>query len=149
MIVPSPIIPTPDPHASRRLSPNVATLGYVSMLTAMSSAMIYGLLPIFMVRVLGISIASVGVIEGLAEAATSLIKIVSGMASDWVGRRKPLVVLGYTLSAVIKTIFPVAETASAVMVACVIDRSGAHCDAPRDAFWQTTAREIRGGLVCA
>ena len=50
-------------HAPPRLSPNVAALGYVSMLTAMSSAMIYGLLPVYMVRVLGISIASVGVIE--------------------------------------------------------------------------------------
>ena len=48
MTVPNPTIPTPDPHAPRRLSPNVATLGYVSMLTAMSSAMIYGLLPVFL-----------------------------------------------------------------------------------------------------
>ena len=86
-------------HAPPRLSPNVAALGYVSMLTAMSSAMIYGLLPVYMVRVLGISIASVGVIEGMAEAVNSLIKIVSGTSSDWIGRRKPLVVFGYVLSA--------------------------------------------------
>ena len=69
MTVPSPIVSVPDPHAPRRLSPNVAALGYVSMLTAMSSAMIYSLLPVFMVRILGISIASVGLIEGTAEAA--------------------------------------------------------------------------------
>ena len=56
----SPIVSAPDPHAPRRLSPNVAALGYVSMLTAMSSAIIYSLLPIFMVSILGISIASVG-----------------------------------------------------------------------------------------
>ena len=98
MTVPSPSVPAPDPHAPRRLSPNVAALGYVGMLTAMSSAMIYGLLPVFMVRVLGISIASVGVIEGMAEAAASLIKIVSGAASDRIGRRKPFVIFGYTLS---------------------------------------------------
>jgi hypothetical protein len=79
-------------HAPPRLSPNVAALGYVSMLTAMSSAMIYGLLPVYMVRVLGISIAAVGFIEGIAEAVNSLIKIVSGTSSDWIGRRKPLVV---------------------------------------------------------
>lgn len=116
------------------------------MLTAMSSAMIYGLLPVFMVRVLGISIASVGVIEGTAEAANSLIKIVSGTASDWIGRRKPLVVFGYTLSALIKTIFPVAGTASAVLAARVIDRMGKGIrDAPRDAFLaDLTAKEIRG-----
>jgi len=141
--VPSPTVPAPDPL---RLSSNVAALGYVSMLTAMSSAMIYSLLPVFMVKVLGISIASVGVIEGTAEAANSLIKIVSGAASDWIGRRKPLVVFGYTLSAVIKTIFPVAGAVSAVMVARVIDRLGKGIrDAPRDAFLaDLTAKEIRG-----
>ena len=146
MTVPSPIVSAPDPHAPRRLSTNVAALGYVSMLTAMSSAMIYSLLPIFMVRVLGLSIASVGVIEGMAEAANSLIKIISGAASDWIGRRKPLVIFGYTLSAVIKTVFPVAGTASAVLAARVIDRLGKGIrDAPRDAFLaDVTAKEIRG-----
>lgn len=116
------------------------------MLTAMSSAMVYSLLPIFMVKVLGLSIASVGIIEGTAEAANSLIKIVSGAASDWIGRRKPLVVFGYTLSAVIKTVFPVAGTASAVLAARVIDRLGKGIrDAPRDAFLaDLTAKEIRG-----
>jgi MFS family permease len=145
MSEPRPTISSPDSHATR-LSPNVAALGYVSMLTAMSSAMIYGLLPIFMIKILGISIASVGVIEGMAEAATSLIKIVSGTASDWIGRRKPLVVFGYTLSAFIKTIFPVAETATAVLTARVVDRAGKGIrDAPRDAFLaDLTAREIRG-----
>ena len=137
--------PTPDPRA-RRLSPNVTALGFVGMLTAMSSAMIYGLLPVFMVRVLGISIASVGIIEGVAEFAASLIKIVSGAASDRIGRRKPFVILGYTLSAVIKTIFPVAGSASAVLAARVVDRLGKGIrDAPRDAFLaDLTAKEIRG-----
>ena len=146
MTAPNLRVRAPDPHAPRRLSPNVAALGYVSMLTAMSSAMIYGLLPVFMVRVLGISIASVGLIEGIAEASNSLIKIVSGAASDWIGRRKPLVIFGYTLSAVIKTVFPVAETASAVLAARVIDRLGKGIrDAPRDAFLaDVTAKEIRG-----
>jgi hypothetical protein len=135
MIEPSPIVSPPDPRVPRRLSRNVAALGYVSMLTAVSSAMIYGLLPVFMVQVLGISIASVGLIEGMAEAANSLVKIVSGVASDWIGRRKPLLVLGYTLSAITKTIFPIAGTALAVWAARVIDRLGKGIrDAPRDAF---------------
>lgn len=108
--------------------------------------MIYGLLPVFMVSILGISIASVGIIEGIAEASNSLIKIVSGAASDWIGRRKPLVIFGYALSAVIKTIFPVAGTASQVLAARVIDRLGKGIrDAPRDAFLaDVTAKEIRG-----
>jgi MFS family permease len=145
MTMPSPTVIAPAP-SPQRLSPNVAALGYVSMLTAMSSAMIYGLLPVFMVRVLGISIASVGIIEGMAEAANSLVKIVSGTASDRIGRRKPLVVFGYTLSAVIKTIFPLAATPPAVVAARVIDRLGKGIrDAPRDAFLaDLTAKEIRG-----
>jgi MFS family permease len=136
----------PDPHAPRRLSPNIAALGYVSMLTALSSAMIYGLLPIFMLKILGLSIASVGIIEGMAEAANSLIKIISGAASDWIGRRKPLVVFGYTLSTVVKTVFPVADSVSAVLAGRVIDRLGKGIrDAPRDAFLaDLTAKEIRG-----
>lgn len=146
MAIPKPAFRVSDTHAKPRLSPNVAALGYVSMLTAMSSAMIYSLLPVFMVRVLNISIVSVGMIEGTAEAGTSLIKIVSGVASDWLRRRKPLVVFGYTLSAVIKTIFPLAGTASAVLVARVIDRLGKGIrDAPRDAFLaDLTVSEIRG-----
>jgi MFS family permease len=144
--MPEVTIPTSDQHASRRLSPNVAALGFVGMLTAMSSAMIYGLLPVFLVRVLGISIASVGIIEGIAESAASLIKIVSGVASDRIGRRKPFVILGYTLSAVIKTIFPIAASASAVLTARVVDRLGKGIrDAPRDAFLaDLTSNEIRG-----
>lgn len=128
------------------MSPNVVALGWVSMLTAMSSAMIYGLLPIFLVRVLGLSMASVGLIEGTAEAANSFIKIFSGALSDRIGRRKPLVVFGYTLSAVIKTLFPIAGAASTVLAARVIDRLGKGIrDAPRDAFLaDLTDPEIRG-----
>jgi MFS family permease len=119
----------------RSLSPNVAVLGYVSMLTALSSAMIYGLLPVFLVRVLGPSIVTVGLVEGMAEAANSLIKITSGVISDRIGRRKPLVVLGYLLSSLVKTIFPLAESAASVVTARVLDRLGkGFRDAPRDAF---------------
>ncbi len=135
-----------ETRPARRLSPNIAALGCVSMLTAISSAMIYGLLPVFLVRVLEASVASVGLIEGMAESTNSFIKIVSGMASDWIGRRKPIVLLGYTLSAAIKTLFPVAETASMVLAARMIDRAGKGIrDAPRDAFVaDVTAPERRG-----
>ncbi len=117
------------------LSPNVAVLGVVSLLMGMSSAMIYGLLPVFLVTVLGAGAASVGLIEGIAEATTSLLKIFSGMASDWIGRRKALVVLGYALSAVNKVLFPLAESASTVLLARISDRIGKGIrDAPRDAL---------------
>jgi MFS family permease len=124
-----------DPDSASRVPTNVVLLGLVSLFTAMSSAMVYGLLPLFLVKVLGTTAAVVGVIEGVAEATTSLLKIVSGRVSDWVGRRKPLVVLGYMLSAVNKLLFPVAEAVSTITVARVIDRVGKGIrDAPRDAF---------------
>jgi MFS family permease len=114
---------------------HIVVLGVISLLTAASSAMIYGLLPVFLVRVMGVTMASVGLIEGLAEAATSLAKIGSGLASDWIGRRKPLVLLGYAVSAVNKVLFPLAGDVSVVLAARVIDRIGKGMrDAPRDAF---------------
>src|SRR5512144_89083 len=104
-----------------RLPPHITTLGTISFLTAMSSAMVYGLLPLFLLQVLHASVTSVGVIEGLAEGASSLMKIGSGVATDWLGRRKPIVVIGYLLSAVNKLLFPIAESATTVLVARVID----------------------------
>ena len=129
-----------------RLSPNVVVLGIVSLLMGMSSAMIYGLLPVFLVTVLGASAATVGLIEGVAEATTSAMKIFSGAASDWIGRRKPLVVLGYALSAINKLLFPLAEAASTVLIARIADRIGKGIrDAPRDALLaDVTPSAIRG-----
>jgi MFS family permease len=128
------------------MSPNVTALGWVSMLTAMSSAMIYGLLPVFLMRSLGASMASIGLIEGMAEAANSFVKIFSGALSDRIGRRKPLVIFGYSLSAAIKILFPIADALSMVLAARVIDRLGKGIrDAPRDAFLaDLTSPEIRG-----
>lgn len=135
-----------DPQLPRRLPRYVAILGTISLLTAMSSAMIYGLLPVFLIKVLGASMASVGFIEGIAEAMMSLTRILSGIASDWMGRRKPLVLLGYTVSAINKLMFPLAAAISTVLVARVIDRIGKGLrDAPRDAFMgDVTPMHIRG-----
>lgn len=128
------------------LSSNVPILGLVSLLMGMSSAMIYGVLPVFLVVVLGASTASVGFIEGIAEATTSVVKIFSGITSDRIRRRKPLVVLGYALSAVNKLLFPIAESASMVLLARMSDRVGKGIrDAPRDAFMtDMTPIAIRG-----
>ena len=57
-----------------RLSPKVIALGWVSLLTAVSSAMIHSLLPLYLVRVLGASMATLGLIEGAAEAASAFLK---------------------------------------------------------------------------
>ena len=135
-----------DGRAIPRLSPNVIRLGLVSLLTAMSSAMVYGLLPVFLVMVLEASTASLGLIEGIAEATTSFIKLFSGAVSDWTGRRKPLVAMGYALSAVNKLLFPLAGATSVVLLARVLDRVGKGMrDAPRDAFLtDVTPSPIRG-----
>ena len=129
-----------------KLSRNVTALGLVSLCMGMSSAMIHGLLPAFLVTVLGVSILFVGLIEGTAEATTSLVKIFSGRLSDGLGRRKALVVVGYGLSALTKLLFPVAETALAILAARTIDRIGKGIrDAPRDALLaDVTPSEIRG-----
>jgi len=129
-----------------RLPLNVALLGCVSLLTTISSAMVYSLLPVFLVKVLGASMGFVGVIEGAAEAANSLMRVLSGVVSDWLGRRKPLLIIGYTMSAVNKLLFPIADSASIVLAARVIDRVGKGTrDAPRDAFMtDLIPSEIRG-----
>jgi MFS family permease len=133
-------------RATARLSPTIVWLGSVSLLTAMSSAMVYGLLPVFLVKVLGASALVVGTLEGAAEATNSFMKILSGVISDQVGRRKPLLVFGYALSAFNKLLFPLATAVGVVAIARVVDRIGKGIrDAPRDAFLtDITPTEIRG-----
>jgi MFS family permease len=141
-----PQAPPDSGETPRHLPRHVAILGVISFLTAMSSAMVYGLLPVFLVRVLGATTASVGLIEGAAEGMMSLTRIFSGLASDWLGRRKPLVLIGYAVSAVNKLMFPLAGAVSTVLAARVIDRMGKGLrDAPRDAFMtDVTPARIRG-----
>lgn len=134
------------PPENSPLSPNVAALGLVSLLMGASSAMIYGLLPVFLVQVLGAGMIVVGAIEGTAEGMVSFAKVLSGIASDWSGRRKWLVLLGYSLSAINKILFPLAGTPLVVLAARVVDRLGKGIrDAPRDALIaDVTPSKIRG-----
>src|SRR5207249_11462136 len=77
----------------------------------------------------------VGIIEGVAEATASIVKIFSGATSDWIGRRKPLVLLGHGLAAVTKPLFPLAGGVGLVLAARFIDRLGKGVrGAPRDAL---------------
>ena len=146
MTVARPDSPSDDQQMPQQLPRHVAVLGVISLLTAMSSAMVYGLLPVFMVKSLGATTAAVGLIEGIAEAMMSVARIFSGLASDWMGRRKPLVLLGYAVSAINKMMFPLAGAVSTVLAARVIDRIGKGLrDAPRDAFMtDVTPAKIRG-----
>jgi MFS family permease len=113
-------------------------LGFVSLLMDISSEMIHALLPLFMVGTLGMSVAVVGLLEGLAEATALIVKVFSGVISDWAGRRKPLAVLGYGLGAATKPLFALAGGAAGpamVFGARLLDRVGKGIrGAPRDAL---------------
>ena len=110
-------------------------LGFVSLFMDMSSEAIHSLLPVFLVSVLGADAATVGLIEGVAEATASITRIFSGTLSDRLRRRKSLAVLGYGLSALAKPLFALAMTPPAVFAARFIDRLGKGIrGAPRDAL---------------
>src|SRR3989454_4008743 len=81
-----------------RVPRTVWTLGFVSLCMDLSSELVHGLLPVFMTVVLGAGMVAVGVVEGIAEATASIVKLFSGVLSDRLGRRKPLVVLVYALA---------------------------------------------------
>lgn len=124
------------PRAERRAIPRaVWALGLVSLLMDVSSEMIHGLLPVFLVSVLGASTTMVGLIEGVGEATASISKLFSGWLSDRLGKRKALTVAGYGLSALSKPLFALATTSSLVLAARFSDRIGKGIrGAPRDAL---------------
>ncbi|HEX7643762.1 MAG TPA: MFS transporter [Burkholderiaceae bacterium] len=129
-----------------RVPADVRVLGFVSMLTDISSEAIHSLLPMFMITVLGSSNFMVGLIEGLAESTTLMVKIFSGALSDYLGKRKHLAVFGYTLSALSKPLFAIASGIGLVLAARLIDRVGKGVrDAPRDALIaDLTPPQVRG-----
>lgn len=134
------------PSSERAIPRTVIALGMVSLFMDISSEMIHSLLPTFLVTVLGVSALSMGIIEGIAEATASISKIFSGAISDWIGKRKPLVLLGYGLAAVTKPLFPLATGVGMVLTARFIDRIGKGIrGAPRDALIaDVTPVELRG-----
>lgn len=131
-----------------KLPKGVVALGLVSLTMDLSSEMIHSLLPVFLVTVLGASAMSVGFIEGIAEATASIAKVFSGVISDWVGRRKPLVLIGYGMAALTKPLFPLATGVTAVLVARFLDRIGKGIrGAPRDALIADLTPEAQRGAA--
>ena len=84
------------------LNPNVFFLGIVSLLTDVSSEMIFTLVPLFLANVLKAPFMTIGLIGGLSESIDATFRIFSGWISDKVGKRKPLAILGYSISTVAK-----------------------------------------------
>lgn len=124
----------------------VWALGFVSLLMDVSSEMIHGLLPAFLVGTLGASAVALGMIEGVTEATASVVKVFSGWLSDRLGKRKLLALFGYALGALSKPLFPLAGDPFHLLVARFIDRVGKGIrGAPRDALVaDVTPPAIRG-----
>ena len=121
-------------------------LGFVSMLMDISSEMIHSLLPLFMVTTLGSSVLTIGIIEGLAESIALIVKVFSGIISDYIGKRKGLALFGYSLGALTKPLFALASSSGLVLTARLLDRVGKGVrGAPRDALVaDITPSHLRG-----
>ena len=113
----------------------VRLLGWASLFTDAATEIIYPLLPVYLSRVLGASATSLGIIEGVAEGVNSLLKIASGWVSDRRRERRPIVILGYTLSSLARPLIAVSSSWLQVLAIRALDRTGKGIrGAPRDAM---------------
>lgn len=130
----------------RKLPKGIWALGFVSMFMDTSSELVHSLLPVFMATTLGVSMVTIGIVEGFAEAAAAFTKVFSGVLSDYFRKRKFLAVIGYGLAAITKPIFPLATSIGWVFGARFVDRIGKGIrGAPRDALVaEITPAQLRG-----
>jgi MFS family permease len=125
---------------------NVVRLGYVSLFTDVSTEMILGVLPIFIVRDLGATVAVLGLIEGVAEAVNYSFRVFAGVLTDRIGRRKPLVLIGYGFSSIAKPLFAVTNSWGQAFAVRVIDRAGKGTrTSPRDALISDSITKAEAG----
>ena len=118
-----------------RMPQAIWALGLVSLFMDVSSEMIHGLLPVFVIGTLGASALALGIMEGVAEATASILKLPSGWLSDRWRARKPMALAGYGLAALVKPAFALAPNLAWVFVARFLDRVGKGIrGAPRDAL---------------
>ena len=139
-VLDSPTVPddgvgTGSADRNKSLGRNVYAVAVVALLNDASTEMIYPLMPVFLTTVLGVSAGFLGVIEGAAESTAALLKLASGWWSDRVRQRKPLIVGGYALAALVRPLVAVAQSAGQVLAIRVTDRVGKGIrGAPRDAL---------------
>jgi len=132
----------------RKLHPNIWIVTATSFLTDISSEMIVYLIPLFLSNVLGVRMAFIGLIDGVAETTASLVKIYSGALSDKIGKRKWLTVLGYAISTVAKPFLYFANTWGWVLGVRFADRVGKGIrTAPRDALVASSTDESNRGFA--
>jgi MFS family permease len=135
-----------SPPVRWRLPGTVVALGFVSLLTDMASEMIYPLLPAFLLALPGFSKATLGLVEGVAETTAALLRLPSGVLSDRLPRRKPLIVLGYGVAGLVRPLMGLAVAPWQVLAVRFTDRLGKGLrGAPRDALIaDVTAPQGRG-----
>jgi len=128
------------------LTRNIFILGLVSLVTDLSSQMVFPLIPLFLTTVLGTGAYAVGIVEGAAETTASLLKVLSGYWSDKIKKRKPFVLFGYSLSSITKPLFAFTNIWPSVLFVRVIERIGKGLrTAPRDALVAESCEEsVRG-----
>ncbi|MGZ3690066.1 MAG: MFS transporter, partial [Pseudobdellovibrio sp.] len=137
-----------ETNEKKALNPLVIKLGIVSFFADVASEMLYPITPIFLTAVLGSSMASLGLIEGVAEALASLLKTYSGSWSDKISKRKPFVIAGYFLAAIAKPIIGLAGNWEQVLFARALDRTGKGLrTAPRDAMLADSVDESQRGAA--
>ena len=113
----------------------VWAIGIVSLLVNSSSVIVFSLFPIYVTGVLGVSLTGLGIIEALVEATAWFTRIFSGVISDYIHRRKPLLLAAYSLAVVSRFIFPLAASVSWLVGARAIDRIANGLQAsPREAL---------------
>ena len=137
-----------NPTPNKKLPRNLWIVSATSFLMDVSSEMVINILPLFLSDVLGVKTNIIGVIEGVAEATASILKVFSGWLSDKLKNRKWLAVAGYGLSAITKPFFYIANTWQAVAGIRWTDRIGKGVrDAPRDALVADVVPAKRRGLA--
>lgn len=125
---------------------NVFVMGLVSFFNDIASEMIYPIVPIFLTSVLGVPVSVVGLIEGIAESTASILKVFSGWMSDKLKRRKPFIIVGYSLSAISKAVLASATIWPIVLLGRFIDRFGKGTGtSPRDALIAESAQPEQRG----
>src|SRR5215218_2039590 len=146
--------PTNQGHISglwrryRGLPRNVVAIGLVSLLNDASSEIVYPLLPVFLAMSLGASAQAIGIIEGLAESISSLLKLFAGYLSDRLAKRKFLVVAGYSVASLARPLLAFAQTWTHVLAIRLTDRVGKGIrTAPRDAMIADTVRVEQRGIA--
>lgn len=142
------LLSDPAPRARGLMRGNVLWLSVASFLNDASSEMIYPLLPLFLTGTLGASTAFLGLIEGAAESAASLLKLAGGWIADRTGRRKPLTVLGYSIAALARPLIALVAAAWQVLAIRLADRVGKGLrTAPRDALLAESVPEAHRGAA--